>query len=389
MKIKSSLLLLLSGALAFAAPFPSAVLAKDTVKLAFIGPLSGGNSAPGLGGRNSAQLAVQLHNADPEAKYTYELVTFDDECKPNVGIQVATKAASDNSIIVAIPHYCSAVGIATVDTYARFGLPIVIWGAILPAITYGNDFHEIHRVSGTMINEADLAAQFLAKQGYKKFVVVHDTTDFGKGQNKFFSEALAKTDGKIIATFPVGPDQPDLTAELTKIKELKPDIVFLGGLTPLGVRLRTQMDRVGLNTQFAATSGIMTTGFIEGTGAAAEGTVSFHNGAPIEKYPEGAKFLKDYEKAGFREDPDAYGPFAYAATNLVMGTIDKVGPNREKVKNALNVTKGYKSLVGDINFDDHRQNLVSANPYVVQNGKWVFWPDSDYGIGKRKLVTAP
>jgi branched-chain amino acid transport system substrate-binding protein len=90
MKLKSSLLLLLSGALALTAPFLSPVLAKDTVKLAFIGPLSGGNSAPGLGGRNSAQLAVQLRNADPAAKYTYELVTFDDECKPNVGIQVPT-----------------------------------------------------------------------------------------------------------------------------------------------------------------------------------------------------------------------------------------------------------------------------------------------------------
>jgi branched-chain amino acid transport system substrate-binding protein len=364
-------------------------LAKDTVKIAFIGPLTGGNSAAGLGGRNSAQLAVNLHNANPTSRYNFELVTQDDECKPNTGISVANKTASDRSIIAAIPHYCSAVGIATVDTYARFGLPVVIWGAILPAITYGNDYHEIHRVSGTMINEANLAAQFLTQQGYKKFVVVHDTTDFGKGQNKFFSEALAKTDGKIIATFPVGPDQPDLTAELTKIKELKPDIIFLGGLTPLGVRLRTQMDRVGLTTQLAATSGIMTAGFIEGTASTAEGTVSFHNGAPIEKYPEGKQFLKEYEKAGFREDPDAYGPFAYAATNLVMDTIDKVGPNRDKVKDALNATKGYKSLVGDINFDDHRQNLVSANPYVVQNGKWVYWQDSDYNTGKRKLVAAP
>ena len=42
MKLKSSLLLLLSGALVLAAPFPSAVLAKDTVKLAFIGPIYGG-----------------------------------------------------------------------------------------------------------------------------------------------------------------------------------------------------------------------------------------------------------------------------------------------------------------------------------------------------------
>lgn len=364
-------------------------VAKDTVRIAFIGPLTGGNSAAGLGGRNSAQLAVSLRNANPSAQFNYELVTLDDECKPNVGIQVATKVASDDSIIAAIPHYCSAVGIATVDVYARFGLPVVIWGAILPAITYGNDYHEIHRVSGTMINEADLAAQFLTKQGYKKVVVVHDTTDFGKGQNKYFSEALAKTDGKIIATFPVNPDQQDLTAELTKIKDLKPDIVFLGGLTPLGVRLRAQMERVGLNVQFAAVSGIMTTGFIEGAGGAAEGTISFHNGMPIEKYPEGLQFLADYAKAGFREDPDAYGPFAFAATNLVMDAIEKVGPSRDKVKEFLDGTKGYKSLIGEINFDDHRQNLVSANPYIVQDGKWVYWPDSAYATGKRKLIAAP
>jgi len=202
MKLKSGLLLSLSGALALAASFPSAGLAKDTVKLAFIGPLSGGNSAPGLGGRNSAQLAVQLRNADPAAKYTYELVPFDDECKPNVGIQVATKAAADNSIIAGITHYCSAVGIATVDIYSRFGLPVVVWGAILPEITYGNDYREIHRVNGTMINEGRLAADFLTKQGYKKFVVVHDTTDYGKGQNKYFTEYLKPTGGEIFATFP-------------------------------------------------------------------------------------------------------------------------------------------------------------------------------------------
>lgn len=368
---------------------PSAASAKDTVKIAFIGPLTGGNSAAGLGGRNSAQLAVNLHNADPSAKYTFDLVTLDDECKPNVGIQVVTKVASDNSVIAAIPHYCSAVGIATVEVYARFGLPMVIWGAILPAITYGNDYREIHRVSGTMINEADLAANFLTKQAFKRIVVVHDTTDFGKGQNKYFSEGLAKTDGKIIATFPVSPDQQDLTAELTKIKELKPDLVFLGGLTPLGVRLRTQMARVGLSVQFAAVSGIMTSGYLQGAASAAEGTISFHNGAPIEKYPHGTVFLQNYVKAGFREDPDAYGPFAFAATNLVMDTIEKTGPDREKLKTALNTTKGYKSLIGEINFDDHRQNLVTPHPYVVQDGKWVYWPDSEYANGKRHLIAAP
>ena len=69
--------------------------AKDKVKVGFIGPLTGGVSVNGIGGRNSADLAVKLRNADPKAKYQYEMVVLDDECKPNVAVQVATKMAAD------------------------------------------------------------------------------------------------------------------------------------------------------------------------------------------------------------------------------------------------------------------------------------------------------
>ena len=86
----------LSVALALAS-LPAA--AKDKVKVAFIGPLTGGVAANGIGGRNSAELAVRLRNADPKAKYEYELVVLDDECKPNVAVQVATKAGADSSVI--------------------------------------------------------------------------------------------------------------------------------------------------------------------------------------------------------------------------------------------------------------------------------------------------
>src|SRR5262245_18693876 len=81
--------------------------AKDKVKVGFIGPLTGGTSANGIGGRNSADLAVRLRNADSKAKYEYELLVLDDECKPYVALQVATKMAADNDIIAAATHYCS------------------------------------------------------------------------------------------------------------------------------------------------------------------------------------------------------------------------------------------------------------------------------------------
>src|SRR5262245_50675779 len=108
----------------------AAVEAKDKVKVGFIGPLSGGNSANGLGGRNSSDLAVRLRNAGGKAKYDYEQVVLDDECKPNVAVQVATKLAADREIIAGATHYCSVAAIATVDTYHQFGLPEVVWGAV-------------------------------------------------------------------------------------------------------------------------------------------------------------------------------------------------------------------------------------------------------------------
>ncbi|MFT5532152.1 MAG: branched-chain amino acid transport system substrate-binding protein [Burkholderiaceae bacterium] len=362
-------------------------MAKDVVKIAFIGPLTGGVSSIGLGGRNSADLAVRLRNADPKSKYTYELVVQDDECKPNVGVQVATKVAADNAIIAGVTHYCSAVAMGTIGVYNRFGLPVVVWGAVLPDITYANNYKDVHRINGTMVNQSEVAAKFMTGLGYKKFAIIHDTTDYGKGHNKYFSEYLKKDGGTIVATFGVTADQQDFSSELTKIRELKPDVIFFGGLTPLGVRIRTQMEKLGITAEFEGTSGIKSDAYIQGIGKElAEGTVAFLEGAPWEKLPGGLTFAAKYQQQKFGEPPEAYGPFAYAAADLIIDAIEKVGPNRKKVREVLNATKNVDTIIGKVTFDDHRQNIVPlVTKYVVEDGKWVIWEDSSYGKGKRKL----
>jgi branched-chain amino acid transport system substrate-binding protein len=364
----------------------AAAQAKDTVKIAFVGPLTGGNSAIGLGGRNSADLAVRLRNADAKAKYQYQLVVLDDECKPDAGVQVATKAASDRSITAGVTHYCSVVAMATVDTWHRFGLPVIVWGAVLPDITYANNYKEIHRVNGTMINQNETNAKFITERGYKKFAILHDTTDYGKGHDRYFTEFVKKHGGEVVIDLGVTADQQDLTAELTRIKAAKPQVLYFGGLTPIGVRVRAQMDKLGLDAQLDGTSGIVSDDFIRGLGPLAEGVLAFREGAPAEKLPGGKFFLEQYGKQNYPNPPEAYGPFAYAAANLLMDAIDKVGPDRRKVLGELDNVKGRDSIVGTITFDDHGQNTVPAiTKYVVQDGKWVLWEESEYAAGKRKL----
>ncbi len=369
--------------------FSFAASAKDTVKIAFIGPLTGGNSAIGLGGRNSADLAVRLRNADPKSKYQYELVVLDDECKPDAGVQMATKAGSDRSIVAGVTHYCSVVAMATVDTYHRFGLPVIVWGAVLPDITYANNFKEIHRVNGTMINQNEANAKLITSQGYKRVAIIHDTTDYGKGHDKYFTQFLKQDGGEVVGDFGVTADQQDFTAELTQIKGLNPQVLYFGGLTPIGVRIRAQMDKLGLKAPFDGTSGIVNDDFIKALGPLAEGCLAFREGAPAERLPGGKQFLADYSKQGYTNPPEAYGPFAYAAAVLIMDAIEKVGPDRKKIIQQLSPqhVKDVDSIIGKITFDDHGQNTIPIiSRYVVQDGKWVLWDDSEYASGKRRLA---
>lgn len=361
--------------------------AKDKVKVGYIGPLTGGVSVNGIGGRNSAELAVKLRNADAKAKYEYEMVVLDDECKPNVAVQVATKMASDKEIIAGATHYCSAAAIAAVDTYHKFGFPVIVWGAVLPDITYRNKYAEIHRVNGTMINQNDANAELVNKLGFKTIAVIHDTTDYGKGHNEYFAKAIAKANkAKIIGTFGVTADQQDFTAELTKIKALNPDVIYFGGLTPIGVRIRSQMDKLGIKAVFDGTSGIVSDAFIQGLGPLAEGVLAFREGAPTEKLPGGKFFMEKYNAQKYDNPPEAYGAFAYAAMDMILDTIEKVGPDRKKVIAELAKVKDRDSIVGKITFDDHGQNTVPViTKYVIQDGKFVEWDDSEYATGKRKL----
>ncbi len=361
--------------------------AKQTVKVAFIGPLTGGSSSIGVGGRNSADLAVRLHNADKNSKYHFEMISLDDECKPSVGVRVATRAAANPDIIGGVTHYCSAVAISTVDVYHRFGMPAIVWGSVLPAVTYGNDYDEIFRVCGTMVQQNQVAAKWMTDLGYHTWVIIHDTTDYGQGHAKYFTKYVTEDGGKILESFGVAPDQQNFTAILNKAKSLHPEVIFFGGLTPVGVRLRLQMAKLGMKAQFEGTTGILSEAYIDGVGKdLAEGTLGMMGGAPTAKLPGGKYFLEKYKEANYSAPPDAYGVFAFAGMSLLLDTIEKVGPDRDAVKKALSKVNDYDSIIGKISFDEHGQNTLAAmTRYVVQDGKWVPWEDSEYASGKRKL----
>jgi branched-chain amino acid transport system substrate-binding protein len=163
-------------------------------------------------------------------------------------------------------------------------------------------------------------------------------------------------------------------------------VIYFGGLTPIGVRIRSQMDKLGIKAVFDGTSGIVSDAFIQGLGPLSEGSLAFREGAPTEKLPGGKFFMEKYTAQKYDNPPEAYGAFAFAAMDLILDSIERVGPNRKKVIAELRSVKDRDSIVGKITFDDHGQNTVAViTKYVVQDGKFVVWEDSEYAAGKRKL----
>lgn len=360
--------------------------AKEKVNIAYIGPLTGSTSHIGLGGRNAADLAIRLRNQNPTSRYEYNLVSFDDECKPNIGVQVVTKAGADSSISAAIAHYCSAVAMATVGVFHKFGLPMITFTAVAPEITDSHNFKEINRVMGSAIDQNRIGPKFMREHGYKTWAVIHDTTAFGASNDKYFTEALNKDGGKILAKFGVPPDQQDFTVELTKIKDLNPQVLYLEGLAPLGIRVRLQMEKLGITSQFDSVSGVWSDDFIKNLGPIAEGSLSRRIGKPLEELAAGKEFLEKYAAAKYEQPADVWGHYAYAEANMLMDIIEKVGPDRKKIIEALRAAKDHPTVIGPVTFNDHGQNVNDTTDIVVvQDGKWVSWEKSEYASGKRKL----
>jgi len=359
---------------------------KKTVKLGFIGPLTGKYAKMGTGGFNSFTLAVDQQNAKGTNKYIYEIEVFDDECIPQKAVEVATKACSNPDIVACASHYCSMVAITTTDVFHKFGVSSTVWGAVLPDITYGNDYKEVCRVNGTQVEQNEFNASLTVDElGFKKFCIIYDTTDYGRGHLEYFTKSLQKRGLEPLSIDGVTIDQKDFSAILAKIKSLEPEVVYFGGLTATGVLIKTQMDKMEIRAQFLGTSGIKSEDFNSALKEHAEGSICMLDGAPVEKMPGGLEFKKAYEEAGFKEPYEAYGAFAYCAANLIIKAVETVGPDREKLIEEINTTD-TEDIIGHIHFNEYGQNDIPlATAYASQDGKWIPWSDSLYAKGDREL----
>ena len=140
----------------------------ETVKIGFIGPLTGGNAAIGIGLKNSAELAVKQANESGKYKTKFELVVADDGGDPSTAVSAANKLIADKGVVAVFGHFNSGAALATVPIFHKNGMPILVTAAIHPDITKGQ-FKEVTRIMTAANVQNEFAGNLATKEwGVKK-----------------------------------------------------------------------------------------------------------------------------------------------------------------------------------------------------------------------------
>jgi len=358
---------------------------KPLVKIGFIGPLTGPNAAMGLGSRNSADLAIREANKK-DLPYRFELVVLDDASDPATGVAVATKLCSDPLVAAATTHFNSPVGLATIHVFHRYGVPQMFWGGIHPDITNKNNYPEVTRINpNTLVEHVRLVDFVAGKMGYKDWVLIYDTTSYGKSCLDAIKPPLAKAGAKILSEDGINVGTQDFRGILSRIKASKPSpqVVYFGGTGTEAPLIKIQMDQLGMKGMlYAGVTGLDSETYNKTAGESAEGTLIVGKAVIDESSP----FVTAYKAAGYKEYYEATGPYAYDSVNMIIEAIKKVGPKDKALLAKTIRGMEYKGVLGVTKFDEFGQTLSGGLTYKVsQDGKWVLWEASEYATSKRKL----
>ncbi len=336
-------------------PAPAAAPAAPvgiTVKIGHAAPLTGGIAHLGKDNEAGVVLAIEEANAKGISlggkKVTFELMSEDDEAKPEKGPIVAQKFV-DAKVAGVVGHLNSGVTIPASAVYNTAGIPMISGSATNPKLTE-QGFKITFRTVGRDDQQGPAVASYLATHYKPKLVaVVDDATAYGEGLANEVEKALKAGGVKVLPREKGTDTTTDWKAILTKLRGKKPDAIFYGGMDAGAAPLMKQGRELGIKAVFAFGDGACSDKMKELAGAAAEGLICSQAGLPVKAAKAG--FLEAFKKK-FNSDPLIYAPFTYDAANLLIAAMQKAdSPDPAKYLPEL-AKISFDGASGKIEFDD-------------------------------------
>jgi branched-chain amino acid transport system substrate-binding protein len=353
--IRCVLVLFLALALVAPGAGPADAQAKGTIKIATQSPLSGGQAALGEGIKLGAQLAIEKFKGNLEKLgFKVELVPYDDQAKPDVGVANAKNIIADKDILGVIGHLNSGVAIPSSEVYKEVNLAMISPANTNPVVT-DRGYKNVFRVCGRDDVQGVVGAEFAhGTLKVKSVYIIHDKTQYGQGVAEFFKADAEKKGIKVLG-FEGTEEKSNFDPIITPIKAKNPDLIYFGGIYDQAAPFFKQAREKGVKARFMGPDGMDSSDLTKIAGKAVVGMYYTSVAGPVTVYPKAKEFADEYKKK-FGKSPEPFAAQAYDATAILLKAIEAAAkggktPTRDAVTAAIRDVK-YSGITGTVEFDE-------------------------------------
>jgi branched-chain amino acid transport system substrate-binding protein len=299
-------------ALAVAAFAACSAMAQDnTFKIGLILPMTGPFASTG----KQIEAAVRLYmaqNGSTVAGKKVEIILKDDTSAPDVTKRIAQELVVNDKVNVLAGFGLTPLALATAPVATQSKTPMVVMAAATSSITQASEY--IVRTSFTLPQASVAIADWAPKNGIKKVVTL--VSDYGPGidAEKFFKDRLTFNGGQVTESLRVPLRNPDFAPFLQKVRDTKPDALFVFVPSGAGAALMKQftergMDKAGI--KLIGTGDITDDDILNSMGDAAMGVVTSHHYSANHNSALNKKFVEAFSKAnnGLRPNFMAVGGY--------------------------------------------------------------------------------
>jgi branched-chain amino acid transport system substrate-binding protein len=301
----------LAAATVAALTSPALRAQSATFKIGLILPMTGQQASTG----KQIEAAVRLYmaqNGDMVAGKKVEVILKDDQATPDVTKRLAQELVVNDKVNVLAGFGVTPAALAAAPIATQSKTPLVVMAAATSSITEASPY--IVRTSFTVPQAAVAMADWAPRNGIKRVVTL--VSDYGPGidAEKFFKDRLTFNGGQVVEALRVPLRTPDFAPFLQKVRDAKPDALFVfvpsgAGAAVMKQFLERGLDKAGI--KLIGTGDVTDDDQLNDMGDGALGVVTSHHYSAAHPSPANKKFVAAFEKAnkGMRPNFMAVGGY--------------------------------------------------------------------------------
>jgi len=342
----------------------------SVVRIGEFGSLTGSEGTFGTSSHEGLGLAIEEANAAGGINgKKIQVVTVDDQGKPEEAVVGVTKLLTQDKVHVVIGEVASSRSLAAAPLCQKYGVPMISPSSTNPKVTQVGDC--IFRVCFIDPFQGKVMADFAMDTLKAKTAVVFrdQKSDYSMGLADYFVKRFTERGGTILTDQSYVSGDIDFKSQLTTMRDKKPDVLFVPGYyTEVGL-IAKQARSLGLQQPLLGGDGWTSTKLFEIGGAALDGCYFSNHYATDTKDPKGVAFLDKYKKR-WGHEPDSLAVLAYDAGWIFVEAAKKSKSlDGLDLKNAIAQTKDFPGVTGSITLNAQRDAVKSAVVLKIAGGK--------------------